>query len=206
VKLASGTLFSQFHETRAQNVAVLGESAATGLGITSLESQPAIFINGQPFTVIGIIASSQRLPQLGVGVTVPESTALRLWGPPAHEQAQMLIHTTLGAAKVVAEQAPVAIRPDNPTLLKGAAAPSAAQLQHNVSTSLNTLFLTLAGIATAVADVTCKTQTNLLNTWLAVEAAYQAALIGQNLTTLAQLQASFAPLLRRANAALAARQ
>src|SRR6516165_1586106 len=83
VKLVSGTLFNQFHETHAQNVAVLGESVAAGLGITSLEGQPAIFIDGQPFTVIGIIASSQRLPQLSVGVTVPESTALRLWGPPA---------------------------------------------------------------------------------------------------------------------------
>ena len=57
---------------------------------------------------------------------------------------------------------------------------------------------------TAIADVTCKTQTNLLNTWLAVQAAYQQALIGQNLATLAQLQANFAPLLRRANANLAA--
>jgi hypothetical protein len=61
-----------------------------------------------------------------------------------------------------------------------------------------------AEIATAVADVTCKAKTNLLNTWLAVEAAYQQALIGQNLATLSQLQANFAPLLRRANAALAA--
>jgi hypothetical protein len=61
-----------------------------------------------------------------------------------------------------------------------------------------------AEIATAVADVTCKAQVNLLNTWLAVEAAYQQALIGQNLATLSQLQANFAPLLRRANAALAA--
>ncbi len=61
-----------------------------------------------------------------------------------------------------------------------------------------------AEIATAVADVTCKAQTNLLNTWLAVEAAYQQALIGQNLATLSQLQANFAPLLRRADAALAA--
>ena len=61
-----------------------------------------------------------------------------------------------------------------------------------------------AEIATAVADVTCKTQVNLLNTWLAVEAAYQQALIGQNVATLSQLQANFAPLLRRADAALAA--
>jgi len=86
-------------------------------------------------------------------VAVPESAALRLWGPPTQEPAQMLIHTTLGAAKVVAQQAPVAIRPDNPTLLKGAAAPSAAQLQRNVSTSLNTLFLILAGIALVVGAV-----------------------------------------------------
>ncbi len=153
VKLLSGTLFNQFHETHAQNVAVIGESAAAGLGITSLASQPAIFIDGQPFTVIGIISSSQQLPGLGVGVTVPESTALRLWGAPTQEQAEMLIHTRLNAAKVVAEQAPVAIQPDNPTLLKGAAAPSAAQIQHNVNTSLNALYLTLAGIALVVGAV-----------------------------------------------------
>lgn len=61
-----------------------------------------------------------------------------------------------------------------------------------------------AEIKTAVADVTCKAQVNLLNTWLAVEAAYQQALIGQNLATLSQLQANFAPLLSRATAALAA--
>src|SRR5215472_9922335 len=61
-----------------------------------------------------------------------------------------------------------------------------------------------AEIRTAVADVACKTRTNLLNTWLTVEAAYQQALIGRNLATLSQLQANFAPLLRRAEAALAA--
>ncbi len=61
-----------------------------------------------------------------------------------------------------------------------------------------------AEIRTAVADVACKTQTNLLNTWLTVEGAYQQALIGRNLATLSQLQANFAPLLRRAEAALAA--
>jgi hypothetical protein len=57
---------------------------------------------------------------------------------------------------------------------------------------------TPAEIATAVADVRCKTQTNLVNTWLTVEAAYQQALISQNLTSLARLQASFGALLRRA--------
>jgi hypothetical protein len=57
---------------------------------------------------------------------------------------------------------------------------------------------TPAEIAAAVADVRCKTQANLVNTWLSVEAAYQQALISQNLTSLSQLQASFGALQRRA--------
>jgi putative ABC transport system permease protein len=149
-ELASGEFFNGFHEPDAQHVAVLGASAAASLGITNLADEPAIFIGGQPFTVIGIIVGSQRLPQLNVGVTVPESAAMRLWGVPQRGSAQMLIHTRLGAARVVAEQAPVALRPDNPRLLRGAAAPDVGQLQHSVSTSLNSLFLALAGISLIV--------------------------------------------------------
>jgi hypothetical protein len=59
-------------------------------------------------------------------------------------------------------------------------------------------------IATAEADVSCKVATDLVNTWLTVEAAYQVALVGQNLTALSQLQANFAALLRRAEIALKA--
>ena len=61
---------------------------------------------------------------------------------------------------------------------------------------------TAAETATAVADVTCKQQVNLTNTWLTVEAAYQTALIGQNIGTLANLQASFQSALNRVEALL----
>jgi putative ABC transport system permease protein len=149
--LASGVLFNQFHQARAQNVAVIGTAAASQLGITSLTDQPAIFIGGQPFTVIGIIAGDQRLPQLNFGVSVPESTALRVWGPPQQGLgAQMLIHTRLGAAAVVARQIPVALRPDDPPALTAYAPASGAALRHSVTASLNTLFLALAGIALIV--------------------------------------------------------
>jgi hypothetical protein len=59
-------------------------------------------------------------------------------------------------------------------------------------------------ITTAVADVGCKTQTNLVNTWLTVEAAYQQALLSQDASSLNQLQANFGALQRRAQAALQA--
>jgi hypothetical protein len=62
---------------------------------------------------------------------------------------------------------------------------------------------TAAETATAVADVTCRQQVNLTNTWLTVEAAYQTALIGQNIDTLANLQASFQSALNRVEALLA---
>ena len=61
---------------------------------------------------------------------------------------------------------------------------------------------TTGEVATAVADVSCKASTNLPNTWLTVEAAYQTALIAQNLTVLSQLQANFQGLLERAEGLL----
>ena len=153
-KLAQGVLFNQFHQARAQKVALISSTTAASLGIASLRQQPAIFIGGQPFTVIGIIASDPRLPQLNLGVIVPASTALRLWGKPrAGRTAFMLIHTRLGAAQVVAGQVPIALRPDNPKLLAAAAPPSPTQLRHAVTTNLNTLFLALAGIALVVGAI-----------------------------------------------------
>jgi putative ABC transport system permease protein len=150
----SGVLYNQFHESRDQNVAVIGATAAAELGISDLRDQPAIFIEGQPFTVIGIISGDQRLPQLDLGVSVPASTALRTWGPPpASQPAQMLIHTRLGAAQVVAEQAPIALRPDDPTLLTAVAPASPTQLRSSVTASLNAVFLALAGIALIVGAV-----------------------------------------------------
>lgn len=148
----TGVLYNQFHQANAQNVAVLGAVAAARLGITGLENQPAIFIAGQPFTVVGIISGDQRLPLLNLGVGVPSSAALRLWGAP-RSPAQMLIHTRLGAAQVVAEQAPIALRPDNPQLMAASAPVNPSQLQHAVTASLSTLYLTLAAIALLVGAI-----------------------------------------------------
>lgn len=153
-QLAAGVLFNQFHEATAQNVAVLGKSAAAQLGISSVVNEPAVFIGGQPFTVVGILADDPRLPQLNLGVTVPESAALHLWGPPpSYFPAQMVIHTRLGAAQVVAKQAAVALRPDDPKLLSANAPVNPAQLKKSVTASLNTIFLALAGVALIIGAV-----------------------------------------------------
>jgi hypothetical protein len=61
---------------------------------------------------------------------------------------------------------------------------------------------TTGEVATAVADVSCKAKTNLPNTWLTVEAAYQQVLVAQNLAALSQLQANFSRLIQRSEALL----
>ena len=65
----------------------------------------------------------------------------------------MIIHTRLGAAKVVARQVPVALRPDDPAALTATTPVQRAQLQHSVTASLNTLFLALAGVALVVGTI-----------------------------------------------------
>ena len=149
--LRAGVLFNQFHQDHSQNVAVVAASAAAQLGLNSLADQPAIFIGGRPFTVIGILSGDQRLPQLSLGVIVPEKTALRIWGPPDHDSpAQMMIHTRLGAAPVVADQVPVALRPTDPLAFTASAPANGSELGQEVASSLNTLLLALAGIALIV--------------------------------------------------------
>jgi hypothetical protein len=60
-------------------------------------------------------------------------------------------------------------------------------------------------IATATADVTCKTWVNLPHTVLAIEAAYQRALLAQNPAAFTHLQTGFRSLLQKAENLLGAR-
>jgi putative ABC transport system permease protein len=149
--VASGVLFSEYHESAAQPVALLGTAAADQLGITSLRDPPVIFIGDTPLTVVGIVSAAPRMPALGLSVIIPASVAQRLYGAPdPASPAVMIIHTRLGAARLVARQAPVALRPDDPGLLSAAAAPSLGGLQHGVAFTVNSLFLLLAAVTVAV--------------------------------------------------------
>ncbi len=153
-RVASGLLYNDFHETRAEHVAVVGAAVAQRLGLGRLDAQPAIFLDGIPLTVIGIIDDAQRRTDALFAVLVPRRTAQDLWGmPDSSQQPVMLIDTELGAAQVVGEQAAVALRPDAPELFKTVAPPDPRSLRDNVKTDINALLLTLAGICLAAGAV-----------------------------------------------------
>jgi putative ABC transport system permease protein len=152
--LAQGVLINEFDDTRRLRVAVLGQAAANQLGITNLTAQPAIFIDGVGYTVIGILGDEKRDPENLLSVLIPDQTALENYGfPSSQDPAQMLIETKLGAAKLIARQAATALRPDQPALLQAIAPPDPHTLQNTVNGNLDSLFLLLAALTLVIGTV-----------------------------------------------------
>lgn len=152
--VVSGRIFDDFHERNGERVALLGAAAAAQLGISRVDAQPAVFVDDTAYTVIGIVGSPERLPQLGLSVIIPAGTALARYGPPSpDEPARMLIETQLGSAQVVADQAALALRPDAPNLLTASAPPDPRTLREHITGDINSLFLLLAGLALVIGSV-----------------------------------------------------
>ncbi len=70
---------------------------ADRLGISTLRTRPALFIGGQPFTVVAIIDDVERKADLLLSIVMPRSTAQEIWGEPAPGGAKMLTATEPGA-------------------------------------------------------------------------------------------------------------
>lgn len=155
-RLQAGRLFDAWHDRNEARVAVLGRAAAARLGITRIEDQPAVFIGGTPFTVIGIIDHVDRHAENLLAVIVPARTAMQAWGMPeigGEESPAVLVETELGAAQLIGRQAPRALRPDQYERFKVTVPPDPQQLRSQVDSDLGTLFLALAGICLLIGAV-----------------------------------------------------
>ena len=101
--LRTGRLFDDFADGRAERVVVLGRIVAEQLGVTRVDNQPAIFIGNRPYTVIGIIDDTERVPELVQSVIMPSATAAADF---ENENASytVLIEVAPGAAQLIASQ------------------------------------------------------------------------------------------------------
>ncbi len=82
---------------------------------------------------------------------MPEGTARREFGLAAPALAQ--IETRIGAVNLIARQAPIALSPEDPGLLKIAAPPDPRRLRRAVEEDLNALFLLLGGVSLLVGAI-----------------------------------------------------
>ncbi|MFE2721365.1 ABC transporter permease [Kitasatospora sp. NPDC059327] len=148
--LAQGRTFDAWHDTTGRQVAVLGSALAARLGIGTLDTQPAVFLAGRPFTVIGIVDDARRGPDLLLSVVVPRGTAARLWGGPTQDRASMLVTTRIGAARQIADEAALALDPAHPERFTALPPPDPRTLRSGVTSDLDRLFLLLAGICLVI--------------------------------------------------------
>ena len=146
-RVAAGRTYDGFLADRAEPVAVLGALAARQLGVERVDGSPTIFLGDEPFTVVGIIDDVVHRPEVLASVVIPEPTARRLAGPDGIGAATMVVVTEPGAARQVAAQLPVALRPDAPDRFAVVAPPDPRTLRDQVSGDLTALFLALAGVS-----------------------------------------------------------
>lgn len=154
-RMQSGRTFDVLHDRRADRVAILGAGVAARLGIQNVTYQPAVFINGLAFTVLGVIDQVDRQPEVLLSIVVPRRTAEQIWGIPddANSPPRMLIETRLGAAQIVGGQVALALRPDAPERFKVNVPPDPRSLHDAVDTDLSKLFLLLAGLCLLIGAV-----------------------------------------------------
>lgn len=147
-ELVAGRLPDAGHDERGDRVAVLGMNAARRLGITNLDQQPAIFIGDRLYQVIGLLGEVRRQVSLLGSLTIPNGTARTEFGLASPSSVQ--IETEIGAVELIVRQAPPALNPTDPALLRVAAPPDPEQLRGNVENDLNALFLLLGGVSLLV--------------------------------------------------------
>ena len=114
--LATGRFFDAGHDLRREPVAVLGPGAAARLNINRVDQQPAIFIGDRTLAVIGIIEDVARESSMLDAIIIPNGAARSLFDTGA--PAEVHIRTEIGAAYLIGEQAPIALNPNEPELLR----------------------------------------------------------------------------------------
>jgi ABC-type antimicrobial peptide transport system permease subunit len=134
----------------SRRTAVLGSGAATLLDFGTLTpGRDAIFIEGIPFSVVGIMDTSSDEPSLSNAVFIPPEAGL---DAPAIPET-VLVRTQPNASEVIASQVAQVINPNQPNQLSISLPLSEAQLARDIESDVNALFLTLGLVAVAVAGI-----------------------------------------------------
>ena len=150
-ELATGRWFDAGHSDRADRVAVLGTGAAQRLNITRVDQQPVVFVGEEAFVVVGILEEVLRQPELLNAVVIPEGTARERYGYTSASTVQ--IDVEVGAAALIAQQAAIALSPNEPGLMRVQKPPEPADLRRDVEGDVNALFLVLGGVALLVGAI-----------------------------------------------------
>jgi putative ABC transport system permease protein len=149
--MTAGRFYDAGDIARHAQVAVLGDQAARLLGIGRVQDSPAIFFQGQSYTVIGILGGIKREQRLSTAVMLPPTTAADRLG--LRNVTRVLINTAMGAAQQVARQAPIALAPGHEESLTVVAPEDLSKARDGVQSDVNGLFLVLGLVSLVVGAI-----------------------------------------------------
>jgi macrolide transport system ATP-binding/permease protein len=150
-KLAAGRTFDTLMNDAAAPVAVIGRLTAADLGISRVDQRPALFIGDRPFEVIAIIEDVSREPELLDTIIIPDNTARTLYR--LNAPGSVRVETRIGAAALIAGQAPQQLDPVDPTRIQITADGEPTAVRNAVQNDLNSLFLALGLVILAVGAI-----------------------------------------------------
>jgi putative ABC transport system permease protein len=156
-EVVTGRMFDAGHDRRGDRVAVLGARAADRLGVTRVDTQPSIFVDGLAYSVVGVFDGVAARSELLDAVVVPTGTARVDFGlsTPGEVQARIVVNS----GTQVGGQAAIALAPDAPESIDVRAPAGRSDLARDVQADVNVVFLVLSGIvllagAIGIASVT----------------------------------------------------
>src|ERR1039457_5774284 len=84
LKMVAGAYVSKYENETSKHVAMIDITTAAALGLSParLASQPAVFVDGIAYTVVGVYSSAQRVVTDESAMLIPENTALADFGNP----------------------------------------------------------------------------------------------------------------------------
>uniref|UniRef100_A0AAU2VV42 ABC transporter permease n=1 Tax=Streptomyces sp. NBC_00008 TaxID=2903610 RepID=A0AAU2VV42_9ACTN len=149
--MTAGRFYDTGDIDRRDQVAVLGDQAAKLLGISRVEDAPAVFFQGQSYTVIGILGGIKRERRLSTAVILPPTVAADRLA--LRDVNLVLVNTALGAARQVARQAPIALAPGHQDSLGVEAPPDLSKARDGIQSDVNGLFLVLGLVSLVVGAI-----------------------------------------------------
>jgi len=150
-EIGTGRSFDEGHVLGHAPVAVIGIGVARRLGIDTIVGQPVVFVNGHQLLVIGILDDTAFFTQTLDAIVIPYTTAVDLFGDP--QNTSVLVTTKRGSTYAIARDLPYLLQPLRPEDINVAVPPPPPDVAEAVSSDLDTLALTLAGVGTVVAAI-----------------------------------------------------
>ncbi|WP_166355595.1 ABC transporter permease [Phytoactinopolyspora limicola] len=149
LEIVSGRHYDDGHQDAGSPVAVVHSRLAADLGITEF-TDPMIFVDEVPVTVIGTFVSPSDRPETIGAVIIPPSTASALFDVEDRHPLSIVVRTQAGAAASVVNEAPVAANPVNPDQYAAVVSAAPRQLRGQIEANMRGLLLGIGAVAVAV--------------------------------------------------------